>query len=63
MSPLLLITLPLRSAAKSFEFDDTATWNEAFTWLIERALVFKKVFAKKGANLTPMDASSSGSGR
>jgi hypothetical protein len=41
-------------AVKSFDFENTATWNEAFKWLIERALVFKKVFAKKsGEESTP----------
>lgn len=50
--PLEWQELPGKKASRiralhGFIFDDTATWNEAFQWLSETALKFKKVFPKK----------------
>ena len=42
------------STTRKFDFEDTATWKEAFKWLIETTLVFKKVFSKKwGEEMAP----------
>jgi len=34
------------SICKPFNFDDESTWKESFKWLIETAIVFKRVFSK-----------------
>src|ERR1017187_929126 len=43
--------LPERKASRirtytQFDFDDEATWNDAFRWLAETCVKFKKVFSK-----------------
>jgi hypothetical protein len=35
------------SISKSFDFDSETTWKEAFKWLVERTINFKRVFSKK----------------
>ena len=50
--PLEWQELPGKKASRiralhGFLFDDITTWNEAFQWLSEAALKFKKVFSKK----------------
>ena len=34
------------SISKSFDFDNETTWKEAFKWLVENTLNFKRVFSK-----------------